>query len=105
MFRRIGKKMVLATAGVLGLSASVEAAVLSTPVLLVDSGRFMSCLISNVSDRDTTVRVEVISFTGAPLADSGQVTLAGSRRGVRPRSVCSIRRARAIRSSSSPSTT
>jgi hypothetical protein len=71
MFRRI----LLVTACVLGLSASVEAAVLATPLLLVAEGRFMSCLISNVSDHDTTVRIEVFSFTGVPLADSGLVTL------------------------------
>jgi hypothetical protein len=75
MVRGIVNKLVLAAGCVLVLGAAVEAAVLSTPVLLVDTGRFMSCLISNLSDRDTTVRIEVIGYSGATLADSGEITL------------------------------
>ena len=72
---RLGKKLVLAAACVLGLSSGVGATVLSTPVLLVSSNTFMSCLISNVSDRDTTVRIEVLGFYGNVLADSDEITL------------------------------
>ena len=75
----LGKKLVLATACVFGLGRSVQAAVLSTPALLVSSGNFMSCLISNVSDRDTTVRIEVLSFDGDVLADSNEITLAAGQ--------------------------
>ena len=75
---RLGKKLALATAFVLGLSAGVEAAVLSTPVLLVDTG-FMSCLISNVSTGDTRVRIEVISYAGVTLYDSNEITLPAGR--------------------------
>jgi hypothetical protein len=74
MFRRIGKKLIVATACVLGLGAGAEAAVLSTPLLLVGSG-FMSCLASNVSDKPTTLRIEVVSYNGVTVADSGQITL------------------------------
>jgi len=79
MARWIGKKLVLVTAWVLGSSAALEAAVLATPVVLVGENHFLSCLISNVSDRETTIRVEVFSFTGTPLADSGMVTLAAGQ--------------------------
>jgi hypothetical protein len=74
MFRRT----VIAAACILGLAAGAEAAVLSTPVLLVDDG-FMSCLVSNVSDKDTSVRIEVISYGGLTLADSGPITLPAGR--------------------------
>jgi hypothetical protein len=67
--------VLLATACVLGLGGAVQAAVLSTPLLLVSTGAFMSCLVSNVSDRDTTIRIEVLGYFGAPLADSGEITL------------------------------
>jgi hypothetical protein len=53
--------------------------VLYTPALLVSPGTFMSCLISNVSDRDTTVRIEVLGFNGDTLADSNEITLAAGQ--------------------------
>ena len=73
---RVGKRLVLALACVLGLTGVAQAdAVLTTPVLLVSSNTFMSCLISNVSDRKTTVRIEVINFNGVTLDDSDEITL------------------------------
>jgi len=75
---RLGKRLVLATACVLGLGAGVEAAVLSTPVLLVD-GSFISCFVSNVSTGDTRVRIEVISYNGDTLYDTDEITLAAGQ--------------------------
>jgi len=73
---RLPKKLALAMAFVTGLSGSVEAAELYTPLLLVATGNFMSCLVSNVGKRATTARIEVFSFSGALLYDSGQFPLA-----------------------------
>lgn len=72
---RLGSKLVMATAGVLALTGAVEAAVMTTPVLLVGTNIFMSCMISNVSDKRTKVRIEVIGFYGDVLDDSGEITL------------------------------
>ena len=72
---RLGSKLVMAMAGVLALTGAVEAAVMTTPVLLVGTNIFMSCMISNVSDKRTKVRIEVIGFYGDVLDDSGEITL------------------------------
>jgi len=72
---RLGKKLVLATTCVLGLSGGGEAAELFTPLLLVSPGNFMSCVISNVSDRATTVRIEAFSLSGVSLGDSEEIVL------------------------------
>ncbi len=73
---RLGKKLVLATTCVLGLSGGGEAAELFTPFLLMSPGNtFLACVVSNVSTRDTTVRIEALSFSGASLNDSGEIVL------------------------------
>ncbi len=74
---RIGRRLALAAACFLGLGGAAQAAVLTTPVVLVSpsGGTFMSCLVSNVSEHAITVRIEALDFHGATLADSGQITL------------------------------
>lgn len=76
--RRLGTRLVLGTACVLGLATGVEAAVLSTPLLLVD-GNFISCFVSNVSSGDMRVRIEVVSYNGGILNDSGEIMLAAGQ--------------------------
>lgn len=72
----LGKKLVLATTCVLGLSGGGEAAELFTPFLIMSPGNtFLACVVSNVSNRDTTVRIEALSFSGVSLNDSGESVL------------------------------
>ena len=75
MARHVGSRFMVVAAFVLGLAGAVDAAVLTTPPLLVGSNIFMSCLVSNVSDKKTTVRIEVLGFYGDVLDDSGEITL------------------------------
>jgi len=73
---RLGKKLVLATTCVLGLSGGGEAAELFTPFLLMSPGNtFLACVVSNVSDHDTTVRIETFNFFGVSDGDSGEIVL------------------------------
>jgi hypothetical protein len=69
---RLGKTLILATACVLGLSGGSEAAELFTPMLFLALGASsVVCSVSNVSDRDTTVRIEAFGSTGNDLGSSG----------------------------------
>ncbi|SRR6266542_2874160 len=73
---RLGKKLVLATTCVLGLSGGGEAAELFTPFLVISPGNTaLSCVVSNVSDHDTTVRIETFNFFGVSDGDSGEIVL------------------------------
>jgi hypothetical protein len=69
---RLGKKLVLATTFVLGLSGAGEAAELFTPLLHLSVGQTsIACVVTNVSDRDMTVKIEAFSSTGADLGSTG----------------------------------
>src|SRR5262249_14425149 len=70
---RFGKKLLMATTFVLGLSGGGEAAELFTPILFLATGSSVVCSVSNVSERDTTVRIEAFGFTGNDLGSSGDV--------------------------------
>jgi hypothetical protein len=79
---RLGRKLVLATTCVLGLSGGGEAAELFTPFLLISPGNsFMSCLVSNVSRHDTTVRIEAFSLSGDSLGDTEEIVLPAGETG------------------------
>lgn len=71
---RLGRTLVLATTCVLGLSGGGEAAELFTPLLLISPGNAISCVVSNVSERDTPVLIEAFSLSGASLG-SGEIVL------------------------------
>lgn len=77
---RLGRKLVLATTCVLGLSGAGEAAELFTPLLLISPGNSISCVVSNVSERDTTVLIEAFSLSGASLG-SGEIVLPAGETG------------------------
>jgi hypothetical protein len=69
---RLGKILVLATTFVLGLSGAGEASTLFTPLLHLSPGQTsIVCVVSNVSDRDMTVKIEAFSSTGADLGSTG----------------------------------
>src|SRR5262245_12247959 len=69
---RLGRKLVLGTTFALGLSGGGEAAELFTPILLLSPGKtFIACVVSNVSDRDTTVKIESFNYSGDSMGDSG----------------------------------
>ena len=69
---RLGKKLVLATTFVLGLSGAGEAAELFTPMLFLALGSSsIVCVVTNVSDRATEVRIEAFGATGNDLGSSG----------------------------------
>src|SRR5262245_4398174 len=78
---RLGRNLVLATTCVLGLSGGGEATELSTPLLLISPGHStISCVVSNVSERATTVLIEAFSLTGGDLG-SGELDLAAGETG------------------------
>src|SRR5262245_49398721 len=69
---RLGKTLVLATTCVLGLSGGGEAAELFTPLLVLSPGKSsIACVVSNVSDRETTVKIEAFGYSGDGMGDSG----------------------------------
>ena len=70
---RLGRKLVLATTFVLGLNGAGEAVELFTPILFLATGSSVVCSVSNVSDRDTMVRIEAFSSTGRDLGSSDDV--------------------------------
>ena len=71
-FMRLGTKLVLATTCVLGLSVGGEAAELFTPLLVLSPSKStIACVVSNVSDSDTTVKIEAFGYSGDDMGSTG----------------------------------
>ena len=69
---RLGRNLALATTCVLGLSGASEAAELFTPLIVLSpSHSSIACVISNLSDRETTVKIEAFGYSGDSMGDSG----------------------------------
>src|SRR5262245_18830516 len=70
--KRLGRNLALATTCVLGLSGAGEATELFTPLIVLSpTHSSIACVVSNLSDRETTVKIEAFSYTGDSMGDSG----------------------------------